>query len=196
VGFENQAQYWPTFNGNVMLTAILKARATTTVSTGSNCKAALKSPTKPEVRNSTLYSDTTGTCCLTNDLMYLACYACFDCAGLLQYFHSTDGANTLNFWRVSFHSCNAATGVWQVKNKDTGAITPGLGSAGTNVRLIDIFDGFSLYGWFQSCPNTKTYSNGVTLRYQPDFSNTVVVTGNYNNDYEAMTNAQASCVPK
>ena len=108
VGFQNQAQYWPMFSGGEKLPGMASANANTAVNTGSKCANALKEsiPTK---RNSTLYSDTTGTCCLTNDLMYLACYACFDCVGLFKNANTNAGIDFLNALGVSFYSCNAAT---------------------------------------------------------------------------------------
>ena len=102
-GFTNKPQYWAVYGNGNPLDSLKNAGAVTRVSSGLNCAVALQEPGSPEI-HSKLVSDTSGTCCLTNDLIYLACYACFDCVKLAQNLR-----NTLEYYKL--YSCNPATGV-------------------------------------------------------------------------------------
>ena len=102
-GFTNKPQYWAVYDTGNPLRSLTETGATTTVSSGQNCAVALQGGSSAAIR-SKLISDTSGTCCLTNDLIYLACYACFDCAKLAE--------NMNKNWKYyQLYSCNPATGV-------------------------------------------------------------------------------------
>jgi hypothetical protein len=188
-------QYWPTYNDNTVMNSV-KNIPDTEVATGAQCSAALNAGNN---WMGTLLSSTTGTCCLTNDLKYLGCYACFDCMKLMFSTTPPQGKR--------WCGCSPSLGYYTYGD---WLCTPGsLVSRGYDSSSI-----LEVYGWFSSCENTQSPANnwnvlGVTnypqytgtIRYQPNYNKWFGILDNKNSVTQWYTGYSAAgipqhCVPK
>ena len=149
-GFYGETQYWPTDSNGQTFNKILTSRTTTAVSSGNLCPNSLLDYSK-------IQSDTNGQCCLTNDMKFNACYACFNCANLF--------AKSLFGQIPPVHSCNPSLGLYRNKKSDG---TPDI------VKGFEPDSPLELYGWYYRCVNRFTDADGKTVRYQPRYDDWIM----------------------